>query len=366
MGERGVYYPVIYKSVTTSSVSGGSTSELDAIQVPRGWVAEVFDIRPIPPVDPDTGTVTDWDYLTVAIDGSEIGTIRMAPVQAPPKFPGYPKPNLEFTVGPYVVTASIGPAALWKFYVPDLRLEFATALKLKSMQKMTIKIRASSGTDISYTTGAVIGYALCKEEFIPKALGAEGEETPAFDLRVDLRRPEHADWTTVFEKRVEVNLNNWTGLPGGLDQGSPSIMPFVVVAKNANATTPYREYQLDEDNVVFKETALYRDYQDATEALLLEKVGVVPATNLNYTKFTFMGLMYEPSHETKPLPDYNDLPPPMYYNANIEMKNPGPADIPDTYGLILNTKGGVAIVDSGTAVSANAVKILAYGKFFNW
>jgi len=290
------YHPFLTKVVTTDSISGGTTTELEVLTVPKGYVAEVFNIKPIPPVDPDTGTVTDWLYLSVAVNDVEYPYIRMSPIQNPP--PPWNQANLyKYRNPPEYETTYLFPAALHRLIYSGrggadlIPMEEATGLKLKELDTLKIKIRAKSGTDISVQTGAVVEYALCKATFLDTAIRMpEGGFVGDNRLRVVLKRPE-GDWVTVYEKEYpEITIDNWTTLPGGLNQGFPQIQPFVVGVENTNATTASTWYQFTEDNTTPREGALWKNFEGITEAILIHKLGVVPDTNLSELRFWYSGL----------------------------------------------------------------------------
>jgi len=78
------YHPFLRKIVTTDSITGGSSVKLDVFTVPNGYVAEVFNVKPIPPIDPETGNVIDWDYMSVLVNNNPLPYVRMKPIQNPP------------------------------------------------------------------------------------------------------------------------------------------------------------------------------------------------------------------------------------------------------------------------------------------
>jgi len=169
----------------------------------------------------------------------------------------------------------------------------------------------------------------------------------------------------VHKPAIEVTYDNWDKLPGGLMQAVPKINPFWTWAENEKATTPNIDYsfRLDLGNI---DTAkpwqeLYFNYSDGTKVLIVHGVGVRAPANLKDTCLRIA----DDDHPKGRIPteQYNN---PIHYGHIAPF---APADHPyyiplprfDRQYFIYKEIGEVIIRDNGTAVAADAVRVVLNG-----
>jgi len=345
-----IFRPVVIFEVSVPSLSAGGVHEALVFEVPKDYVAEVFSIFYDPPTDPNTLTVEKIDYITVKVNGQDIATIRASAVQLPMKKLSKPGLALEYSIAP--------PLLHWNIVLKRrIPVEVCAAIKLDEQDKFYIEVRAKTGVAVSNTSKIYVLAAFCKKDVLKSIVGLD-----RITYRYRFKRLEHEEWTTIDFER---NIDEWTTLPGGLNQGIPNVMPFVVHARNKDATTPNVEYFFERDKVLPPGTELFRDYRNVNEAIIIDYMGVIPHDNLSK-----VGFKYEYLTGPEPVMPIEYPPyvfrPPMLYDASYNIENPGPVDVPITEGLILKTRGGVYIKDNGSSIPSESVEIMVWGKRIQW
>jgi hypothetical protein len=178
---------------------------------------------------------------------------------------------------------------------------------------------------------------------------------------VDRRRDRTLSLT---KPTVTINKENWTQLPGGLDQAVPKIFTFFRYAFNANPTTPNVPYQFrfDTGNVDSEDENLRFEYDRFDKALLVENLGVRAAAN-SLNTFIWIDGERHPDSAYPTLLNNNRL---HFGRGNPLL----PATLPlyyPTYKLdkpyfIWNDIGYIAHTDNGVSIPANNVAISLSGR----
>lgn len=167
----------------------------------------------------------------------------------------------------------------------------------------------------------------------------------------------------ITKEAVALTKETWTQLPGGLSQAMPKINPLVRNATNAKATTVNIPYQMrfDTGDVATTEENMRFDFDRVPTSLLLKGLGVRAPANLKEIFLNIGGDDYpekripateflNPVHFGKAYP-IRPLSDPLYF----------PVPKLEVPSLITGEIGYAAIVDNGTAISANDVMVAING-----
>lgn len=162
---------------------------------------------------------------------------------------------------------------------------------------------------------------------------------------------------------LQPSYDNWTQLPGGLDQAVPKIFHFLRQGWNANATTaniPY-EFRFDIGNVAQREEDLYFKYDIEKKIALIRGLGVRAPANLLQTWVDVGG--DERPFSRWPTTEFLNA---LHYGRAFPMY---PADFPEYFAvpllddpvLIAGEKAVVRVVDNGTSIAANQIAVIMNG-----
>jgi hypothetical protein len=161
----------------------------------------------------------------------------------------------------------------------------------------------------------------------------------------------------VTKSEVEVGIDTWNEMVGGVKQDKPEIMPFMRYAYNAKATTasvPY-EFNYEAADVANTWENLFFDY-GVSDALYVKYIGVKTVSNLKY-----LGVKLGDKAYPKPDMFRVDYPSnPFNFGHAYPLI---PADFPGFLPvpalplgyLIHNEKGRLIVQDNGTSISANSI-----------
>lgn len=184
----------------------------------------------------------------------------------------------------------------------------------------------------------------------------------------------------------------FTRLTGGVDQNLPKVWPWATWADNSSATKTNTDYEFSfaQDNVDDKWQEIFFDYSDGTNAAIFNYVlAQENVTNLDEVK------MKLESRPTNDIPSFNaedndqhELPVvrrladgSTSQAGQIETPLPGASSnevavvdrvprrvskaLQQAETVVWNDEGGIAVVDNGTSISANNVRVGVYGNRLN-
>ena len=167
---------------------------------------------------------------------------------------------------------------------------------------------------------------------------------------------------------IEITKENWSYLPGGLNQDKPTIHPHFRFATNANATTANTRYEFrfDLGNVDDEFKDMQFNYDTENKLFIAKGLGARASANLNYVWFRDTG------DETS-----TEIPPGRFTvtaNRNPIIFGRGepqfPADQPVYFAIprigvknhvVYESKAVAAIMDNGTPVGADNVAVALTG-----
>jgi len=185
---------------------------------------------------------------------------------------------------------------------------------------------------------------------------------------------------TSIYKSIPVTMDTWDTLPGGIKQEKPIIHPLIRYAKNKNATTPNVPYdfRFAIGNVASEDMDLYFDLTPETARgfIMITHFGVRAAANLKGWAINVNGELrpdpnwvpateaYNPYHFGHAAPFFlpeQVLGPPAASPTVIDVNLWYPLRrLPEPI-FIWREIGRVQIIDTGTAVSADAVTVVLKG-----
>jgi hypothetical protein len=298
-------------------------------------------------VDSTTGNVKKLKYVTLTIDGDEFSTIRLNSVMAPYETPTFPGVAIDLGV-PYLHRPITGrlPAA-WEATCPKIARGKTLGVKVVAEDSLT----STDTFEVIVKAARVVGAGKLIE-----VVGA-----PVIDASVTLDSDFYA------KKPVPVSLETWDELPGGLKQEKPQILPWIVYARNAKATTPNQYFDLDYilGNVSESFMNLSWNLVDKSEAYLVKALGVIPHANSKALRLYISGRVTNPEFPTEALPGINFFYPAMFYDktTNDSLKKAGPVFLKKPF-LFHGVKGGIQVIDNGTSIPADGVEVHVYGVKF--
>lgn len=163
---------------------------------------------------------------------------------------------------------------------------------------------------------------------------------------------------------TEISINNWSLLPGGVDQDKPSINPVLRFATNSSATTantPY-EFRFDLQNVEDNNKDLRFGYDVENKLFVARGLGARSHANLRYIWFDLDG-------EERPADRFivtENLNPIIFGKGTPEF----PADLPLYLPIpqfsindliVYREKGVVKMQDNGTSIPTDGVTVALLG-----
>jgi len=327
----------------TGAQSSGAEWVSSVYELPPGEVIEVFRMEIIPPVDTTTGTIKKLKYVTLMIDGKEYPTIRANSVMLPAESPN--------NAG---VAVNFGTPYLWRPITGRIPAPIeGICPKAKAGQTLGVKVVAEDALTDTDVYTIILKCARVRGE--GKLVEAVGPViVPGFSLDTD----------TYAKSAIPIRIDTWDELPGGLAQSKPQVFPLVTYARNKVATTPNIWYDFD-----YKTGKVDSDWMNLSwnlvnkeEAYIINAIGVIPNANSKSLRLYIDGRITNPEFTTRPLPEKNIFYPAMFYDVNVNnaLKRAGPVFLPKPF-MFHGVKGGVQIVDNGTAIPANGVEVHVYG-----
>jgi len=328
---------------TGVSLSAGGGATKDVYEVSPNEVLEVYRMEVIPPVDGDTGTVKKLREVTLLINGEEYPHVHPNSVMLPIEHPN--------NVG---VAVDLGVPVLHSAILR--RQPYAienTTVKLKEGDTLGVKAVADESITQDFAVRLIAARVKGADELRRQA-GA------SYMVSISLDRD-------VYSKpAVPIRPDTFDRLPGGKAQEKPAVYPWIIYARNAQATTANTWYSFNYPNFVSYEwQKLHWNLVKELRAYLIRHLGVLPHTNSKAVRFYIEGRETNPEFITRPLPEENFFYPAMTYDVgvNADLKRAGPVKV-EPPRLFHKVKGGVQVIDNGTSIPANGVEVHVYGALF--
>lgn len=314
--------------------------------LPPNEVLEIYRLEVIPPVDSATGLIKKLRKITLMIGGKEYDTININSIMNPLE--------AHLNAG---IAIDFGTPYLWRPITGTIPLPTeATCPKVRRGDSVGVRTVADEDIASGQDYTIILKAARVREESkLIEIIGA-GAIDASFGLDAD-----------TYEKPVvPVRLDTFDELPGGLRQAKPQIFPWFTYARNKVDTTPNQWYDFSYDTYAeYPWMNLSWNLVNKEEAYRVDFLGVIPHDNSKAARLYVEGRVTNPEFTTRPLPEKNFFMPPQYYDTsvNAELKKAGPRAIKPPF-LFHGVKGGIQIIDNGTAIPANGVEVLVYGKKF--
>ena len=304
---------------------------------------EIFRIEVIPPIDTTTKTVQKLKYVTIRVDGKEYETIRINSVMAP----------AETDVTSPAIAVNLGVPILHRpilGYTPSIYE--ATCPKASKGKKVDVKVVAEDNITQPYSV--ILKFARVREQ--SKLIEIAGPTLGPATIVLD---------NDVYAKPMPpITLDTFDELPGGLAQSKPMILPWVTYARNKIDTTPNQWYSFTYDTrVKYDWMNLGWNLVNKSEAYLVKALSVIPHANSKAIRLNVDGRVTVPEFEATTT--RNVFYPPMTYNTdtNATMKKAGPVFLKKPF-LFHGVKGGIEVIDNGTAIPANGIEVMVWGTKF--
>jgi hypothetical protein len=338
-----VWDPVVEFRVDFSGTQAAGEEKVASVySTSPDEVLEVFRIELIPPVDTTAKAVKKLRYVTLVINGREYDTIRINSVMAPLEHPN--------NAG---VAVDLGVPILHRPILGQLpSIVDITCPKVARGQSLAVKTVADENITQPYSVilkcARVKGRSKLMEIVGPYAGSA----------RIEL------DGDTYIKDVPFPSLETFDELPGGLAQSKPQILPWVTYARNVKATTVNQWYDFEYDSgVKYQWMDLSFNLANKDEAYIVKALGVIPHANSKALRLFADGRITNPEFSIKS--DYNFFYPPMYYDtdANAAMKRAGPVFLKKPF-LFHGVKGGIQVIDNGTAIPADGIEVMVWGTKF--
>jgi hypothetical protein len=168
---------------------------------------------------------------------------------------------------------------------------------------------------------------------------------------------------------IDISLENWSLLPGGVDQRKPSINPYLRFATNANASTVNTRYEFrfDTGNVDDEFKDLEFNYDIQNKLLIPKGLGARAHANSNFVWLRDTGDNFDtevPEGRFTVLQNRNPI---IFGSGDPQW----PANIPVYYSIptfgvtdhiLYRTRAVVAMQDDGNVIPADGVAVALYGK----
>jgi hypothetical protein len=326
----------------TGEQSAGEEVVMPAYTLAPDEVLEIFRIEIIPPVDTTNKVVQKLRYVTLVIEGKDYESIKLNSIMAPLED--------QYNLG---VALNLGIPILHRpitGYMPNI-IE-AKCPKVARGQRLTVKTVADENITQPYSV--ILKCARVRGQSKLSEVVGPGFLYTTFWLDNDS-----------YNKYVPpITLETFDELPGGLAQPKPQIFPWVTYARNKQNTTPNMWYDFEYDAYVkYQWQDLSFNLVNKDEAYLVEALGVIPHTNSKAIRLYIDGRITNPEFQT--VADHNFFYPPMYYSTDTTaaMKKAGPVKLLKPF-LFHGVKGGIQVIDNGTAIPANGVEVMVWGTKF--
>ena len=317
----------------------------DVYELEPHEVLEIYKMEIIPPVKSTTGVIEKLKYVTLVIGGKEYETIHVNSLMLPADHPTNPAVAIPFGT-PYLHRPLTG-------VLPDP--VSGKCPKVRRGEKIRIRTVAGETIDTDYE---IILYAarVKNEDKLREVIG-----TSAIPVAVTL------NGETYSKPDVPIRLDTFDELPGGLRQEKPQIFPWLTWATNKAATTANQWYSFEPDQYVEEDWMdLSWNLVNKDEAYLVEYLAVIPHSNSKSARFYIEGRVTNPEYPTRPLPEYNYFPPPLYLDTSVNQSLKRTAVPRKIVPPILyhGVKGGIQVKDNGTSIPANGVIVEVWGTKF--
>jgi hypothetical protein len=328
---------------TSGSQAAGAEWVSQAYSASPDEVWEIYRIEVLPPIDTTNNVIKKLRYITLLINGKEYETIRINSVMMPREDPTSGSVAIDLGV-PYLhrpITGRIpGP--------------FEGACP-KVARGQTIAVKTIAEEEISQTYSIQLRAARVKgQDKLVEVVG-----TPVIDASFTLNNDFYP------KAPVQVALDTFDELPGGLNQAKPQIFPWITYARNNQPTTPNQYYDFSYPNyVAYQSQNLSWNLVNKDEAYLVNALGVIPNANSKSLRLYIEGRVTQEEFPTL-ANDFNYFPPALTYSttANAAIKRGGPRFLKKAF-LFHGVKGGIQALDNGTSIPANGVEIHVYGNKF--
>lgn len=335
--------------VHTGSQSAGTvwkpTAQSGDAELDSNEVAEVVLMEIVPPVKAD-GTAENLENINLVLDEKSYEEYINIPgtdtlLFCPPRTNAVNGVILAF--GKPMVNAVKDGAPLYEGICP------------KYTKSVKVETTAGTGGITADYRIRLWGYRYPTQE-LARVVGSVGGQLQIRDDRTNRT-------LSVTKPTIAVSFDNWTQLPGGLDQMMPKINPLIRYARNAKATTINTPYQLryDTGDVALREENMYFPYDIENKALVVKGIGVRAPANLESTFLNIDGR----DRPKKRWPTTQFLNP-LHFGRAYPMY---PADLPLYFTipklerpyLIWQDKGYVAVQDNGTSIVAGEIVVALNG-----
>lgn len=334
---------------STGTIAAGNTYRPSAAsgngELDSNEVAEVVYMEIYPPVN--AGTPEDLEQIQLVLDGKTNENGNIIGTDTHNMFP--PTTNILNNdplnnTAPIILNFGMPMIDAMNTSAPLLR---ATCPKLAD----TVTVRAvagSSGINVNFRI-RLWGYRYERDQ-LEQNLGQNLGGTVSINDSRNLR-------TLSFEKdNIPITHDNWTQLPGGLDQKVPKITKLIRYAFNANPTTaniPY-QFRFDTGNTQLEEENMRFEFDRFNDALLIERFGIRDQSGNLFESFISVDGEDRPESRIPTTQNNNSIlfgqaQPLLAASSNLYY----PLKRFDKSYLVWNDIGYVAAVDDGTPVPAN-------------
>jgi len=334
----------------TGTLSAGSDWIPEAVETDTDTVMEVFRMEIFPPVDSTVSPPKREEIreVRIRINNDDYKYIAANELMFPPATGAYPVTAVDLG-DPILLEGRRG------IYNPCPKVGPRSTLTVRVVAKEEI----SNPFKIRLWVVEVKG-----EDTLADALKARGVLTPdgkvdqSFTL-VDTERK----LVKRAEKTVDLSLKKFPELHGGPEASKPRVMPFITWATNAKATTVNTEYIFSrvDGRVDYDFMNLYFNYNE-NEALVIKQLGVLSHDNLKYVRVFVSERTKNPWLPASP--DQNIAPMPLAQTTDVTVYQ-GPKRLERPY-VIWKAKGYVSMIDNGTSISAEGVKVAVWGTKFEF
>ncbi len=252
------------------------------------------------------------------------------------------------------------------FAVRDGAMGMVQAVCPKYRKRVSIEALAGAGGITGDYTVRLYGYRYRSEDLPAVA------NIPIGGF-LNLEDPATGRTAPISKTALVPTYDNWTQLPGGLDQAVPKIFSFTRFAVNAQDTTPnlIYEFRFETGGVATREEDLYFPYDTEKKVLVIKGLGVRAHANLKNV-WVDVGGDERPKNRWPARADYNPL---LFGDASglFFSFNPGTSNATASFTtyftipaledriLVYNEKAVVRAVDNGTAVPAGGVTVALDG-----
>ncbi|MEM1523680.1 MAG: hypothetical protein QXU69_11730 [Thermofilaceae archaeon] len=338
-----VWDPEVVLAESFPALSGGAVWISEGYTVPVGEVIEIYSVEIVPPVD-TASKVVNLGLVEILINGEEYPSVKLNTLMSPysgPQHPGKPiwlgKPILHKPI-----TGELPPP------------HEATAIKAKEGD--LVQVRVTALEPFSSSGKVILRFARCRGQ--SKLQAAAGAASYTVSLMLD---------TDMYSKgALPVTITDWDTLPGGMRQGKPQIFPWRTFAANKTATTPNRWYDFTYPATVTNPwQTLSWNLVNKERAYYITHIGVESHANAKALRLYVEGRATNPEIPIPPYPDTQELLPAVFKSLDLEatVRWAGPTKLRMPF-LAHGIRGGVQIVDTGTSIPADGVRIDVYGTYF--